>query len=74
MWNSVLTLGISKFQQNRSKKVAKGKNGLNVVFASGRLCLNVEVAEAGGGVLLANCFCHWLPEVREGLQNTDIDS
>lgn len=20
----------------------------------------------GGGVLLANCFCHWLPEVREG--------
>ena len=19
-----------------------------------------------GGVLLANCFCHWLPEVREG--------
>eukprot|EP00090_Calanus_glacialis_P009153 TRINITY_DN17525_c0_g1_i1.p1 TRINITY_DN17525_c0_g1~~TRINITY_DN17525_c0_g1_i1.p1 ORF type:complete len:339 (-),score=68.34 TRINITY_DN17525_c0_g1_i1:97-1113(-) len=21
----------------------------------------------GGGVLIANCFCHWLPEVREGL-------
>lgn len=20
----------------------------------------------GGGVLFANCFCHWLPEVREG--------
>ena len=20
----------------------------------------------GGGVLIANCFCHWLPEVREG--------
>lgn len=19
-----------------------------------------------GGVLIANCFCHWLPEVREG--------
>merc|ERR1711962_694106 len=28
----------------------------------------------GGGVLLANCFCHWLPEVREGLTDTDIDS
>jgi len=28
----------------------------------------------GGGVLLANCFCHWLPEVREGLDHTDIDS
>jgi len=24
----------------------------------------------GGGVLLANCFCHWLPEVREGLEPT----
>lgn len=23
----------------------------------------------GGGVLLANCFCHWLPEVRHGMQN-----
>lgn len=21
----------------------------------------------GGGVLFANCFCHWLPEVREGM-------
>ena len=20
----------------------------------------------GGGVLFANCFCHWLPEAREG--------
>ena len=20
----------------------------------------------GGGVLFANCFCHWLPEIREG--------
>ena len=20
----------------------------------------------GGGVLIANCFCHWLPEAREG--------
>ena len=20
----------------------------------------------GGGVLIANCFCHWLPEVRKG--------
>lgn len=20
----------------------------------------------GGGVLIGNCFCHWLPEVREG--------
>jgi len=25
----------------------------------------------GGGVLLANCFCHWLPEVREGLETVD---
>jgi len=25
----------------------------------------------GGGVLLANCFCHWLPEVREGVQEVD---
>jgi len=23
----------------------------------------------GGGVLIANCFCHWLPEVREGNKN-----
>lgn len=28
----------------------------------------------GGGVLLANCFCHWLPEVREGIEHHDIDS
>ena len=21
----------------------------------------------GGGVLFANCFCHWLPEAREGI-------
>ena len=20
----------------------------------------------GGGALFANCFCHWLPEIREG--------
>jgi hypothetical protein len=29
----------------------------------------------GGGVLLANCFCHWLPEVREGsveIHNTTL--
>jgi len=25
----------------------------------------------GGGVLIANCFCHWLPEVREGLEGRD---
>jgi len=25
----------------------------------------------GGGVLIANCFCHWLPEVREGLERQD---
>lgn len=25
----------------------------------------------GGGVLIANCFCHWLPEVREGLERRD---
>lgn len=28
----------------------------------------------GGGVLIANCFCHWLPEVREGLEHKSIDS
>jgi len=28
----------------------------------------------GAGVLLANCFCHWLPEVREGIEHHDIDS
>ena len=26
----------------------------------------------GGGVLIANCFCHWLPEVREGLSRLEI--
>lgn len=25
----------------------------------------------GGGVLFANCFCHWLPEVREGKKNSN---
>ena len=25
----------------------------------------------GGGVLIANCFCHWLPEVREGLDGQE---
>jgi len=29
----------------------------------------------GGGVLIANCFCHWLPEVREGLDgHKDLDT
>ena len=28
----------------------------------------------GGGVLIANCFCHWLPEVREGLYHKDLDT
>lgn len=28
----------------------------------------------GGGVLLANCFCHWLPEVRDGLTDSNIYS
>ena len=28
----------------------------------------------GGGVLLANCLCHWLPEVRAGLQHSDLDT
>ena len=28
----------------------------------------------GGGVLIANCFCHWLPEVREGLEHKSIDT
>jgi len=28
----------------------------------------------GGGVLIANCFCHWLPEVREGLEHSDLES
>ena len=28
----------------------------------------------GGGVLIANCFCHWLPEVREGIEHKDIDT
>lgn len=26
----------------------------------------------GGGVLIANCFCHWLPEVREALEGHGI--
>ena len=26
----------------------------------------------GGGVLIANCFCHWLPEVREGIEGRNI--
>ena len=25
-------------------------------------------------VLIANCFCHWLPEVREGLEHSDLES
>ena len=28
----------------------------------------------GGGVLLANCLCHWLPEVRAGLHHSDLDT
>ena len=35
---------------------------------------NVSLAfllNLGGGVLMANCFCHWLPEVREGLDDLD---
>ena len=28
----------------------------------------------GGGVLIANCFCHWLPEVREGIDHQEIDT
>ena len=28
----------------------------------------------GAGVLIANCFCHWLPEVREGLEGKNIDT
>jgi len=39
------------------------KNPKNVVLS---FLLNI-----GGGVLLANCFCHWLPEVREGLEGID---
>ena len=28
----------------------------------------------GGGVLFANCFCHWLPEVREGKTSHNFKS
>ena len=42
------------------------KSRRNVVFA---FLLNF-----GGGVLFANCFCHWLPEVRESFESFDIDS
>ena len=42
------------------------KSRRNVVFA---FLLNF-----GGGVLFANCFCHWLPEVREAIESFDIDS
>ena len=28
----------------------------------------------GGGVLIANCFCHWLPEVREGIEGKNINT
>eukprot|EP00093_Oithona_nana_P001951 01951.XXX_8277_9475_1 [CDS] Oithona nana genome sequencing. len=42
------------------------KSRRNVVFA---FLLNF-----GGGVLFANCFCHWLPEVREAIEGFDIDS
>ena len=35
------------------------KNTKNIVLS---FLMNV-----GGGVLLANCFLHWLPEVREGV-------
>ena len=42
------------------------KSRRNVVFA---FLLNF-----GGGVLFANCFCHWLPEVRETIESFDIDS
>ena len=28
----------------------------------------------GGGVLLANCLCHWLPELRAGLHHSDLDT
>jgi hypothetical protein len=51
-----------------SDRFAVMKTFTNVVF------LYVILLGTGGGVLLANCFCHWLPEVREGLQNTDIDT
>jgi len=39
------------------------KNPKNVILS---FLLNL-----GGGVLLANCFCHWLPEVREGLEEVN---
>ncbi|XP_023329406.1 zinc transporter ZIP1 [Eurytemora carolleeae] len=28
----------------------------------------------GGGVLLANCFCHWLPEVREEIELAQFET
>lgn len=31
-----------------------------------RNVVNAFLLNFGGGALLANCFCHWLPEVREG--------
>lgn len=40
------------------------KSGRNKVFS---FLLNF-----GGGVLFANCFCHWLPEVREGKRLRDF--
>ena len=45
----------SKQSLMRSEK----KNTKNIVLS---FLMNV-----GGGVLLANCFLHWLPEVREGV-------
>lgn len=44
--------------------------GVNVsntdLRSSRRNALMSFLLNFGGGVLLANCFCHWLPEVREG--------
>ena len=42
-------------------------------LSSGRggRALLASLLSLGGGVLLANSFCHWLPEVREGLQSVD---
>ena len=59
------------FQTFISKKYPlKSPNDENYNKKSGRNVFFSFLLNFGGGVLFANCFCHWLPEIREGIFST----
>ena len=65
---SVLVLILSLFFGCLPLIISKKKHSFSAVrwTEERKTFLLAFLLNFGGGVLIANCFCHWLPEAREG--------